>query len=147
MITRLTSGILACVLLPLGIAFTAIGLAADDVDSGSPEGFLVTGLAILVAGVLCAVAFAALTGRARAARDRRRNGARATARIVRAHLRAGVRVGVLLTYDLTVTFPAAGEVTRRVLVAPNVTLVPGEDVEIAYDPADPADFELAASLG
>ena len=146
MITRLLTGILACVLVPLGIAFTVVGLVADDVDSGSPEGFLVVGPSFLAVGMLLVAVFAVLSRRAGAAPRRRQEGVRTMARIVHAHLLAGVRIGVLVTYDLTVTFPAAGEVTRRVSVAPNVQLTAGEEIEIAYDPADPSNFEPAASI-
>lgn len=133
MITRLLAGILACVFVPLGIVFTALEPSA--------------GLPFLALGALFAAAFGVLSQRAGAARRRRRDGLRAPARVVHARLHAGVRVGVLLTYDLTVTFPAApGEVTQRVLVAPNVTLTPGEEILVAYDPADPTNFEPAASI-
>ena len=147
MITRLLSGILAAVFLPLGLVFTVIGLAADEADSGSPEDFLMIGLPFLATGVALAAVFGVLTGRARAARRRRREGARTQAQVVHAFLHAGVRAGVLLTYDLTVTFPAAGgEVTQRVMIPPNVQLAPGDLVEIAYDPAEPANFELAVTV-
>lgn len=147
MIMRLLSGILAVVVLPLGIVFTTIGLVADDVDSGSPEDFLKLGLLLLAVGLLLAVVFAVSWRGAAAAKRRRREGARAQARIIQARLHPGVRVGVLLTYDLTVAFPAAGgEVTRRVMIAPNVQLTPGEEIEVAYDPADPANFEPAITI-
>lgn len=146
MITRLLTGILASVFLPLGVAFTGIGLVADDVDSGSPDDFLMIGVPLLAVGLALTAVFGVLMGRARAARRRRREGARAQATIVHAHLHSGVRMGVLLTYDLTVVFPAGGEVTQRVFVAPNVPLTPGEEIEIAYDPAEPSNFEPAISI-
>jgi hypothetical protein len=38
---------------------------------------------------------------------------------------------------------AGQTVTRRVLVVPGTALEPGGTVEVLYDPADPANFEVA----
>lgn len=133
------SGILALVFLLLGLTFSVVGLVVDEPDRGSPDGFVATGGALLVAGLLCATAFAALYRRH--ARRRRRQGPRAQAEIVSAILRPYVRVGALLTYDLTVRIPAAGEVTQRVLVVPGTDLTEGGLIEVAYDPREPSNFE------
>lgn len=143
---RLLTGIFACVLLPLGLAFTVIGLVADDVRSGSPEDFRYVGLAILGVGIADLAAFLALQRRHTQRRRRRVEGARAQAVLVQALLRPGVRVGVLHTYDLTVRFEPAGEVRQMVMVAPTIRLVPGEPIEVAYDPADPSNFEPAEHI-
>ena len=79
--------------------------------------------------------------RRRAAARRRRAGDRAQATIVAARLNPYVRIGVLLSYTLTVRFEPAGEVTRPLLVSPATRLQAGDEIEVAYDPADPANFE------
>jgi hypothetical protein len=49
----------------------------------------------------------------------------------------------VVTVTLTVRFAAGsgdGTFTRRLYVSPLARLEPGQQVEVAYDPADPADF-------
>lgn len=143
MVKRLLSGILAAVLLPLGAVLSVIGLVADDVGSGSPEGFLQVGAPLAAAGIACAVVFAALTRREAQRRRRRRGGRRVQAQVVAARWRPGIRVGAWLTYDLAVRFDPAGEVRQRILVMPGNPLTEGQTIEIVHDPADPTNFELA----
>ena len=143
MIKRVLSGILAVVLLPLGLTFVVLGLVLEDDGSGDKQGFLGAGIPLVLAGLALAGVFLLLRRREADRRRRRREGSRAPAEIVRAHFLAGVRVGALLAYDLTVSFPAAGTVTRRVFVIPGTELIEGETIEVLYDPAEPDNFEPA----
>jgi hypothetical protein len=143
MVARLLCGILAIVLGLLGIVFTTLGLAGVEPRQGSSDDWFTVGLPLAAAGLACVTAFVVLARREAAARRRRRAGARASAEIVRADHKAGIQIGSLLTYDLTVRFAAGGEVTKRLTVVPGTPLVPGETVDVLYDPAGPANFELA----
>ena len=143
MVTRLLTGILACVLVPLGAVFVVLGLVLDDLDRGEPEDFVYVGAPLLAAGLAFAAAFAVLRARERERGRRRKQGLRAVARVVRADWRSGIRVGAWLTYDLTVHFDAGGTVTRRVLVMPGTKILAGESIEILYDPDEPSNFEPA----
>ena len=147
MVVRLVTGILAAVFLPLGLVFTTIGLLAEDVDRGEPEGFLYAGipLAVVGGGLLCA--FAALQGRERDRRRRRREGLRASAEVVEARMNTGVRSGSKFALRLTVRFAPAGTATTSLMWDPMQPLRPGDRIEVLYDPADPANFEPAAATG
>jgi hypothetical protein len=60
---------------------------------------------------------------------------------------AYVRVGSLLNVTLTVRL-VGREVSRRVNVSPLLRLEPGAEIDVAYDPGDPARFEpLLATAG
>jgi hypothetical protein len=135
MVARLLSGILTAVFLPLGIVFLILGAATE-------EGFTGGGAAFAAVGLGCALTFAALMRAEAARRRRRRAGLRDGVEVVEATLRPGIRVGVYLTYDLTVRIDGQ-TVTQRVLVVPGTELKPGGTVEVFYDPADPANFEVA----
>ena len=139
MLPRLLSGILAAVFLPLGVAFTVVGVVSMQV-------FLYAGLPFLVAGLACAVAFVVLQRQEVARRRRRREGPRTSAEVVRAEWNPGVRVGSWLTVKLTVRFPAAGTATRTVLIPPTMRLTEGGSLEILYDPQEPANFEPVATV-
>ena len=142
LVVGIVCAILALVLTILGVTFLAVGLAGGGDD---PEGFRVVGGALLVTGLLLTGVAAVARSRRRAAARRRRAGERARATIVRAQLHPYTRIGVLLTYTLTVRFAPAGEVSRKLLVPPSLELKAGEEIEVVYDPQDPANFEPAAS--
>lgn len=149
MVLRLVLGILAAVFLPLGLVFTVVGLTANEVDSGEPRDFLRLGIALAAVGAGFALAFLVASRREAERRRRRREGLRATAEVVRARVNPNVRVGSSVTVDLTVRFATAGTpdgtVTRTLLVAPFSRLEEGATIEILYDPADPSNFEPAAT--
>jgi hypothetical protein len=65
--------------------------------------------------------------------------ARARATIVSVDPHPYVRVGGLVTVTLTIR-SSAGEFARRLSVSPLTRLEPGRQIEIAYDPDDPATF-------
>ena len=136
---RLVIAIWALVLLVLGGAFLVVALVAGQ-DSA-----VVVSAATLAPGVLLALLTWWLHARARAERRRRHEGDRAAAEVVRARLHTMTRIGVMLTYTLTVRFApagaAAGEFTRQVLAPPTHPLRAGQRIEICYDPHDPANFE------
>jgi hypothetical protein len=140
MLLRLLSGILAVTFLPLGIAFTVIGLVVDHPDSGSPEAFLYVGLPLLFVGFDCAVVFLVSWRREAGRRRRRRAGVRTAAEVVAADVMQGVRVGSSLAVKLTVRVGGAN-VTRTVLRSPWEPVRVGDRVEIVYDPSEPANFE------
>ena len=141
MVLRLVSGILAAVFLPLGLIFVAIGLLADDVDRGEPEGFLYAGIPLALLGAAFAAAFVVLQRRERARRARRTQ--RATAEVVSAKMNTSVRSGSKFALRLTVRFDPAGTATTSVMWDPMRPLQPGDRVEVAYDPAEPSSFEVA----
>jgi hypothetical protein len=135
MVARLLSGILTAVFLPLGIVFLILGAATD-------QGFAGGGAAFTAAGLVCAAVFGVLMRKEAARRRRRHDGLRADVEVVAAVLKPGIRLGVFLTYDLTVRI-AGQTVTERVLVVPGTLLEPGGTVAVRYDPAEPANFEVA----
>jgi hypothetical protein len=145
MVKRLFCGILAAVFVPLGLAFTIVGLTVKHPRSGKPEAFLYIGIPFLVVGLGLAVAFLVLRRREAERRRRRRAGLRATAEIVDAELNPHVRVGMSFSAKLTVDIPGAGTVTRAVLVSPFTRLDPGTPIDVVYDPQDPANFEPIAA--
>ena len=141
MVLRLLIAIWALVLLVLGVVFLTLGLVLGD----DQRAFVVIGAAILAPGLALAVLTWLLHLRARAELRRRREGERTVAHVVHAHLHTMTRIGVMLTYTLTVRFRPAGaaetEVTRKVLVRPTHPLEAGQRIEIRYDPSDPSNFE------
>ena len=143
MLARLLTGILAAVFLPLGIVFTIIGLAADDVDRGSPEGFLYAGLPLAAVGVAFAVAFVVLMRQARGRKARRTQ--RASAEVLDASINHGVQLNAKRQLTLTVRFPAAGEVTGKFFWYPSIPV--GERIDVMYDPDEPANFEPVDPTG
>jgi hypothetical protein len=140
MLLRRLSGIFAVTFLPLGIAFTALGLAVDHPDSGSPEAFLYVGASLGVLGVVCAGVFLVAWRREAGRRRRRRAGVRAAAEVVRADVMQGVRVGSSLAVKLTVRV-GGDTVTRTVLRSPWEPVRVGDRVQIVYDPSEPGNFE------
>jgi len=141
MVWRLVTGILAGVFLPLGVVFLTIGLTADEIDRGTPEGMAYAGAGIAAAGVILAAAFLVLWRKEAARRRRRREGLRATAEIVEAKWMTNVRSGSTIGLRLTVRIPAAGTVTSTVLAPITPQWVAGAPIEVAYDPSDPSNFE------
>lgn len=141
MVLRLVVSIVALVLTLLGTVFTILGLL---LESGEEEGFDVVGPSILAAGLaLAAIAFV-LFRRAAAERGRRLAGMSASVEIVEARLNQYTRIGVMLTYDLTIRYADGATFTRKVLVPPTTALRAGERVQVRYDPADPGNFEVVA---
>jgi uncharacterized protein DUF3592 len=104
---------------------------------------------MLALGAALALLAGLLQRRERARRRRRRAGARALAEVLHARLHTMTRVGVMLTYTVTVRFAAADgierEHTRTVLVPPTHPLEAGGRIEVCYDPADPENFEPAST--
>src|SRR3954447_26672680 len=132
MLLRLLSGIFAVTFLPLGIAFTVVGLVVDHPDRGRHEAFIYVGAPLCVLGFAAAVV-CLVSGRREAARRRRRRaGTRTAAEVVRADIMQGVRVGSSLAVKLTVRL--GGEtVTRTVLRSPWEPVRVGERIEVVYD--------------
>jgi hypothetical protein len=140
MLARLLTGILGIVLTALGVPFTIIGLVGDDA-------FLAPGIPILAVGLVLLATCAALF-RVEAARSRkRREGRRAQAEITAVRLHPGIRIGAMLTVDLSVRIPSVpgGPFTRRVLLPPTLAVGPGDEIEVLFDPSDPANFEPAVT--
>jgi hydrogenase-4 membrane subunit HyfE len=146
LVARMMIAIWALVLLLLGVVFLTLGLALGD----DQRAFAAIGAAILVVGLALALVTWRLHSRARAERRRRREGERAFAEVVHARLHTMTRIGVMLTYTLTVRFAPAGtaetQLTRTVLVPPTQSLQPGQRIEICYDPSDPANFEPLSAV-
>jgi hypothetical protein len=145
MVARLVVGILALVILPLGVLFVVLGLVVEEPDRGRPEDFLYAGAALAPAGAALAIAFALLQRREAARRRRRRNGVRTTAEVVRARLNPNVRNRSAQALTLTVRFAAAGTadgtVSRTLFAEPSSAPTAGGLIEILYDPTDPSNFE------
>ena len=142
MVARLVAAILALVLVLLGIPFLILGFALDGEDA---EGFRATGAATLVAGLVAAAVFLVLHRGAAAERSRRQQGGRATAEIVEARLHQYTRIGVMLTYTVTIRYAHGFRdrtFTRKLLVPPTLALNAGDQVEVRYDPEDPGNFEI-----
>ena len=140
-VVRTLIAIWALVLVILGVVFLIVGLVGGD----EQRAFVATGAGTLALGGALALVTWVLHLRARAERRRRREGGRATAEVVNARLHTMTRIGVMLTYTLTVRFAPAGareaEFTRQVLVPPTRPLEAGQRIEVCYDPQDPANFE------
>jgi hypothetical protein len=81
---RLTLGILAVTLVPLGLVFVVLGLVVDEPDRGRPEAFLYVGAPLALTGLAFTVAFILLWRRQATRRQRRRQGLRTRAEVVRA---------------------------------------------------------------
>jgi hypothetical protein len=144
MLPRLLSGILALVFVPLGATFVAVGLLSHHPDRGRPAAFLYVGTPFLVIGLGLAAACLVLRRREAERRRRRRAGLRATAEVVEATLNPHVRVGTSFALKLTVRIPGAGTVTRTVFTSPFTRIDEGAEIDVLYDPGDPANFEPAA---
>jgi len=124
--------------VPLGLTFLIVGLLVDD-----GKAFVVIGAIALGIGLAFAISFVSLLRRHRT-RDARRkaDGIRGMAIVEAAELKPYIRDGVLLTYDVTLRFDAAGKISSRVAVVPGTELVEGTEVPILYDPTEPANFEI-----
>jgi hypothetical protein len=146
---RLTLGILAVTLVPLGVVFTVVGLVVDEPDRGPPEAFLYVGAPLALTGLVFTIAFVLVWRREAARRQRRRQGLRTKAEVVRADVNWRVRVNGRPQLRLTVRFPAAGTsdgtVSGTFLVGATYDLTPGEWIDIVYDPAEPSNFEPVRS--
>jgi hypothetical protein len=146
LVVRLMIAIWALVLLVLGVVFVTLGLVLGE----DQRTFAAIGAVILVPGLALALVSWLLHARAGAARRRRRQGERAFAEVVHARLHTMTRIGVMLTYTLTVRFAPAGaaesELTRKVLVPPTHPLQAGQRIEICYDPRDPSNFEPLSAV-
>ena len=137
-VVRLVTGILTAVLIPLGAVFVLVGLFVDD-----GRAFVICGAVALGMGTAFAISFVSLTRHFRARDERRKQeGVRDTALVEEAELQTYIRNGVLLTYDVTLRFAAAGKISARVSVVPGTELVEGAEVPILYDPTEPANFEI-----
>lgn len=140
-VLRVLVAIWALVLVVLGVAFLAVGLVVGTDE----EGFVAAAAATLAPGLALALVTWVLHSRARAERRRRLEGRRATAEVIDARLHTMTRIGVMLTYTVTVRFTpvggATGEFTRQVLVPPTHPLEAGRRIEVCYDPRDPRNFE------
>ena len=140
-VVRMVVAIWALVLVVLGVVNLLVGLLAGD----EVKAFVPVGGALLAVGVVLGLISLWLRARANEERRRREDGGRAIAEVVEARLHTMTRIGVMLTYTVTVRFaPEGGPVetfTRTVLVAPTLHLEAGRQVEVAYDPNDPANFE------
>jgi hypothetical protein len=130
-----TLALLICALVftLLGVAYTVGGLA------GGPEAFRILGPAFLAGGLVLGAFALPARRRARAALAAQSTRGRAT--VVSAELHPYVRVGSLLNVTLTIRFGGADH-TRRLNVSPLVALQPGAEIDIAYDPANPANFRV-----
>jgi hypothetical protein len=124
--------IVALVFSLLGIAYTVVGVA------GGPASIL--GPACLAAALVLGGVFVPLRARARAAQAALT--ARGPATVVGVELHPYVRVGSLVNVTLTVRL-AGREVSRRVNVSPLLRLEPGAEIDVVYDPGDPANFQPA----
>jgi hypothetical protein len=146
-VLRLVAGIFALTFLPMGVAFTVVGLVADEVDEGDPMVFVYIGIPLALIGAAFAVMFVVLMRRERERRRRRLEGLRASVEVVRSHINPSVRSGRRLALELTVRMPNAGTpdgtVQQTFLVDPNEAPAEGSRIEVLYDPADPANFEPA----
>jgi hypothetical protein len=142
---RLTLGILAVTLVPLGLVFVVLGLVVDEPDRGRPEAFLYLGAPLALVGLAFTAAFIVLWRREATRRQRRRQGLRTRAEVVRADVNWRVRVNGRPALRLTVRFPAAstsdGTVSGTFLAGARHDLTPGEWIDIVYDPAEPSNFE------
>ena len=115
-----------------------MGLLVDD---GKP--FVICGAVAIGIGIAFAISFVSLTRRFRTRDERRkREGVRDTALVEKAELKTHIRNGVLLTYDVTLRFDAAGKISSRVAVVPGTGLVEGTEIPILYDPMEPANLEI-----
>jgi hypothetical protein len=124
--------IVALVFSLLGIAYTVVGFA------GGPGAFKILGPAFLAAALVLVAILMPVRKRARAARAALT--ARGPATVVGVELHPYVRVGSLVNVTLTVRL-AGREVSRRVNVSPLQRLEPDAEIEVAYDPGDPANFQ------
>jgi hypothetical protein len=118
----------------LGIAYTIAGFA------GGPDLFRLLGPGFLAGGLVLGGVTLPARRRARAALAAQTARTRAT--VVGAELHPHVRVGALLNVTLTIRF-GGGEYSRRLNVSPLMRLEPGSEIEVVYDPANPANFRLA----
>jgi hypothetical protein len=124
--------ILALVFSLLGVAYTVVGFA------GGPDAFTILGPACLAVALVFGAILLPVRARARAAQAALT--ARGRAEVVGVELHPYVRVGSLVNVTLTVRL-AGREVRRRLNVSPLLRLDPGSQIEVVYDPGDPANFE------
>jgi len=126
-VPTLVGGILAVTFIPLGIVFSIVFGALGFI-------FLAVGLVLATAS---GIAFA--RGRAHAAREEAARVSHGTATVVEAKHNYNSQIGVRHPLKLTVDL-AGGRHTRSLLVVSHIDFKPGETVEVAYAPDDPANF-------
>jgi len=136
MVLRLVTGITGIVATALGLTFTILGLVG-------PDEFLPIGIPILAVGLVDLTICAVLFRKAGEQSRRRRDGRRVSAEVVDVKLHPNIRVGVMLTVDLTVQIPSTpgGPFTRRVLLPPTFAVGAGDTIELMVDSEDPSNFE------
>ena len=140
MVLRLVLGILAAVLLPLGVVFVLVGLLVEEPDRGEPETFIYVGAPLAAAGLALGVAFLVASRREAARRERRQAGLRAHAEVVRADVNWSVRVNGRPALRLSIRLPGAGTVSGTFLAGLD-NPAPGDVIEVLYDPLEPSNFE------
>jgi hypothetical protein len=135
-VLRLALTNVAIVSVTLGVGYVALALA------GGRDEFLAPGVGFLAVGLALVVATLAL--RARAARERAARTARARATVVAVKPHPYIRIGNTVTVTLTVAF-GGSTFSRRLRVSPWVRLHPGpdEEIDVVYEPGNPANFEPA----
>jgi hypothetical protein len=142
-VVTLVTGILAATFLPLGIAFTVIGLVSE------PFAFLVLGVIFVFVGIDMAILALWWRGRMRrreAAESAART-SRTSARVLEAVANPYSRVGSLSPVKLAVEL-GGGRHARTVYVAPTTNWQPGMAIDVAYAPMDPDNFvPVLQSLG
>ena len=126
--------ICAFVFTLLGIAYTVVGFA------GGPEAFRVLGPGFLAGGIVLGGITLPARRKARAAAAAQTARGRAT--VVDVELHPHVRVGSLVNVTLTVRLDGR-TVARRLNVSPLARLEPGAEIDVAYEPANPANFRVA----
>jgi hypothetical protein len=134
-VVALVAGILAATFLPLGIAFTVIGLVSE------PETFLILGPIFAFVGIDLGIVALVWRGRAKQ-RDEAESAARTSrtsARVLEAALNPYSRVGTLNPMKLAVELDG-GRRARTVYVPPTTNWQPGMAIDVAYAPMDPDNF-------
>ena len=145
-VVGLVGGIMAGVGLALGAAFVVIGLASDTADA---DALGTVGWVALAAGALSAAL--AIAGRAwwrrRAAAEEAARTARATVDVIGVSVRESSRVGnrnpIRLTVRMPPTLGGPEQVARWIYAIPPPGLRPGATIDVAYAPANPANFAPA----
>jgi hypothetical protein len=130
----IAAAICALVFTLLGLVYLVVGFA------GGPEVFRLLGPGLLAGGFVLGGVTVPARRRARAAAAAQTARGRAT--VVGAELHPHVRVGSLLNVTLTVRLDGR-TVARRLNVSPLVRLELGAEIDVMYEPANPANFRVA----
>lgn len=127
----------------LGLVGLGVGLPFLGVAAGTGDGvFLGLGAGMTAAGAVLLALFLLARRRERAWLA---GASRTQAEVVDARLHPHIRIGSMLTVDLTVRFGGRTH-TRRVLIPPTLALGPGDTVEVLYDPERPERFHPAVTI-